>query len=236
MISPCFPSSLFKYIFPFPQSHEYHERRSKVLNASHNAIKLVDNTTFDDAGNLQFLDLSHNQLTNMQPRTFVRLRQLDSLKLNNNSIESISDDAFDGLNLSYLDLSCNKLRSEDFLWPSTVNVRFLNLTFNDFVEINVSVLEHISVDLWGEFWWWNLLFSSSWFRFAIWDAPTSLQYLFIFLLLLRWSISELSKSILQREEMGKIQYHYDGRLEVTFHISPSPPILRRSKIFYMLWK
>lgn len=129
-------------------------KRSKVLNASHNAIKFIDNTTFNDAGNLQFLDLSHNQLTNLQSRTFTRLQRLGSLMLNNNSIESISDDAFDGLNLSYLDLSCNKLRSGDFLWPSTVNVRFLNLTFNDFVEINVSVLENISVDLWGEFRWW----------------------------------------------------------------------------------
>lgn len=136
--------------FPLVQHHES-RRRSKALNASHNMIKFIDNTTFYDAGNLQFLDLSHNQLTNLQSRTFTNLPKLGSLKLNNNSIEWISDDAFESLNLSYLDLSCNKLQSEEFLWPSTVNVRFLNLTFNDFVEINVSLLENISVDLWGKF-------------------------------------------------------------------------------------
>jgi Leucine-rich repeat (LRR) protein len=123
----------------------------QVLNASHNAIKFIDNTMFRDAGNLQSLDLSNNQLSRIQSDTFRNLRRLISLKLTNNSIDRISYDAFEKLNLSHLDLSCNKLSKENFLdWPTTVNVRYLNLTFNDFPEINLSLLEDMSVDLWGE--------------------------------------------------------------------------------------
>jgi Leucine-rich repeat (LRR) protein len=124
-----------------------------VLNASHNEIKFIDSTTFNDAGNLQYLDLSNNHLSHLESKIFLKLDRLISLKLGSNSIEHIQYDAFENLKLSYLDLSCNKLSKENFLdWPTTVNVRYLNLTFNDFTQINLSLLENISVDLWGEFW------------------------------------------------------------------------------------
>lgn len=190
--------------------------RRKVLNASHNTIRFIDNTTFYDAGNLQFLDLSHNQLTKLS-RCFTNQPKLDAVKLNNNSLEWISDDAFESLNLSHLDLSCNKLQSGAFLWPSTVNVRFLNLTFNDFVEIDVSLLENISVDLWGEF-AFEMMSRKSFFSVFFTTIRFAIRYpfsspIFIHSILSHGFFGDPSSSETNSSTswVEKIQYHYWGR-------------------------
>lgn len=75
---------------------------------------------------------------------------MKSLKLNNNSLASIDDAAFTDLKLKLLDLSFNHLSSDNFLWPSSVDIEFLNLTHNEYKIINASVLDNISTDFWGE--------------------------------------------------------------------------------------
>jgi hypothetical protein len=198
MTSPCFhhcANTRFFFLSTSTISRTHSAAAAKALNASHNTIKFIDNTTFYDAGNLQFLDLSHNQLTRLPPRCFSNQPQLDSLRISNNSLDSIADDAFESLNLSHLDLSCNKLQSGGFLWPSTVNVRFLNLTFNDFVEIDVSLLENISVDLWGEFFFCSSLVRDDESKIFFWffttirfDLPFDIHppHIFIHSILLSW--------------------------------------------------
>ena len=76
---------------------------------------------------------------------------LKSLKLNNNSLTSIDDAAFVDLRLKLLDLSFNRLSSDNFLWPSTVNIEFLNLTHNEYKLINASLLDNTVTDFWGEY-------------------------------------------------------------------------------------
>lgn len=63
---------------------------------------------------------------------------------------SIDDAVFSGLKLRRLDLSCNLLSSDNFLWPSTVDIKYLNLTHNQYKLINESVLENVVTDFWGE--------------------------------------------------------------------------------------
>jgi len=78
------------------------------------------------------------------------MQLLQSIKLNNNSIEAIGDAVFTELKLHAVDLSCNNLSTDNFLWPAGVSIEYLNLTFNAYSSINASVLENISTDLWGE--------------------------------------------------------------------------------------
>lgn len=75
-----------------------------------------------------------------------------SIKLNNNLLQSIDNYVFNELKLHYLDLSCNNLSTDNFLWPETVEIVYLNLTFNAYSSFNSTVLENIIVtDLYGKY-------------------------------------------------------------------------------------
>lgn len=121
----------------------------QVLNVSHNLIKYIDGEIFKDFSHLKYLDLSNNQITFLPDQTFSAMSRLESIKINNNSLTTIDDDVFLDLKLNHLDLSCNRLSDDNFLWPA-VNIDYLNLTLNDYKEINASVLENVMTDLWGE--------------------------------------------------------------------------------------
>lgn len=121
----------------------------QVLNASHNAIKFIEGSIFTDVCNLKFLDLSNNQITHLSDKSFGAMSLLKSIIISNNTLESIDDGVFAELKLNHLDLSCNRLSSDNFLWP-TLDIEYLNLTFNAYKEMNASVLESIMTDLWGE--------------------------------------------------------------------------------------
>lgn len=136
---PFSPSELFKY----------RKFLVQVLNVSHNAIAFIEGKLFTHFANLKFLDLGNNQITFVPDKTFSPMSLLLSIKLNNNSLLSMDDAVLSELKLSHLDLSCNRLSSDNFLWPSA-GIAYLNLTFNFYKEINVSVLRDVETDLWGE--------------------------------------------------------------------------------------
>lgn len=122
----------------------------QVFNASHNFIKGIDSTAFTELTKLRILDLGNNQITHLTDKTFTSMTLLKSIKLNNNSLMSIDDAVFSDLKLRRLDLSCNHLSNDNFLWPSSVNIEYLNLTFNEFKLINASVLENTITEFWGK--------------------------------------------------------------------------------------
>lgn len=68
---------------------------------------------------------------------------------------SIGDLGFSEMRLKLLDLSCNQLSSDNFLW-SVVEIDYLNLTYNAYKKLNVSLLDNTRTDLWGE---WQHLFT-----------------------------------------------------------------------------
>jgi Leucine rich repeat len=74
---------------------------------------------------------------------------LKSIKLNNNTLEAIDAGVFADLKLEQLDLSSNRLWNDNFLWP-VIDLEYLNLSFNEYQEINTSVLENVRTDFWGE--------------------------------------------------------------------------------------
>lgn len=76
---------------------------------------------------------------------------LTTVKLNGNLLQSIVDSVFSELKLHHLDLSCNNLSSDNFLWPDTIQIDYLNLTYNAYKRINSSILENIiAVDMYGK--------------------------------------------------------------------------------------
>jgi Leucine-rich repeat (LRR) protein len=99
---------------------------------------------------LSILDLANNQMTRLNGEILASLTQLKSLKLNNNALTTIDDAAFTDLKLKLLDLSFNHLSSDNFLWPPSIDIEFLNLTFNEYKIINASVLDNILTDFWGK--------------------------------------------------------------------------------------
>lgn len=123
---------------------------TQVLNASHNAIKHIGNAIFTDLANLEVLDLSNNQITQLSDKLTDTTPLLKSIKLNDNLLQHIDDAVFTELELQHLDLSCNNLSSDAFLWPETISIAYLNLTFNAYTDINASLFDNIEIDLYGK--------------------------------------------------------------------------------------
>lgn len=80
---------------------------------------------------------------------------LKSIKLNDNLLQHIDDAVFTELKLQHLDLSCNNLSSDGFLWPETISIAHLNLTLNAYASINSSLLDNIETDLYGKVEWYK---------------------------------------------------------------------------------
>lgn len=98
------------------------------------------------------LDLSNNQISQLSDKLCDATPLLKSLKLNGNLLQHIDDSVFVELKLQHLDLSCNNLSSDAFLWPETISIAYLNLSFNAFADINSSLLDidNIEIDLYGK--------------------------------------------------------------------------------------
>jgi Leucine-rich repeat (LRR) protein len=69
--------------------------------------------------------------------------------LRNNSLDDIEDEAFALLTLDHLDLSSNNLEDAKFL-KALNELAYLNLTFNEFQEIDTALLGSTETDFWGE--------------------------------------------------------------------------------------
>ncbi|CAF1008123.1 unnamed protein product [Adineta ricciae] len=132
-------SSLPAYAFGF--SH-----RLTRLDLSYNQISSIDNFTFERhprayAGPflIDYLDLSHNQLTVLNPHCFSYLVNLRLLKLQHNQIYELSADVWTGLyRLKYLDLSHNYIDNiTQIFYNAYLNeLNQLKLTSNNISQIN----------------------------------------------------------------------------------------------------
>jgi Leucine-rich repeat (LRR) protein len=93
--------------------------------------------------------LDNNQIQFLPSDVFESISRLKSIHLRNNSLEEIQDEVLAGLTIKYLDLSSNNLEEGRFL-SAKHEIEYLNLTFNEFQEIDTSLLENTETDFWGE--------------------------------------------------------------------------------------
>ncbi|XP_040574912.1 chaoptin [Lepeophtheirus salmonis] len=124
----------------------------KILNLSFNQISRIRKDDFIistlNALKVQVLNLSHNNLRDLDKRCFDTLTGIQILYLNDNALEMLQFAQFSGLTgLRILDLHKNKLRSlpRDVFQFSSVET--LDLSWNEFVALPTSALNEISSSL-----------------------------------------------------------------------------------------
>lgn len=103
---------------------------------------------------MNHLDLSVNNLKIISDNAFEYISHLEYLNLSQNHITAIDELAFGRLrHMKVLDLSFNQLESDNFLWLFEA-LPYLNLSYNNFREINVTLLNMLckNVELYENPW------------------------------------------------------------------------------------
>jgi Leucine-rich repeat (LRR) protein len=108
--------------------NEIPNRRILALNMSYNNLQHLDDDAFAECcGNLEELDLSSTQMSNLNRNLFKNLHNVRRLLLRNNSITKFDPETFVDLkNLELLDLSGNPLELQDAFIKNS-NLEELNL-------------------------------------------------------------------------------------------------------------
>ncbi|XP_073501452.1 toll-like receptor 3 [Phyllobates terribilis] len=110
----------------------------KVLNLPNSTFTRIHNTTFKglNSTDLMSLDISKNGLSQIDNNSFIYLRSLEVLNLEENKISHLSSRAFNGLsNLTNLNLkkffgSSKDARIDDFSFKWLQNLQYLNMEQN----------------------------------------------------------------------------------------------------------
>jgi len=108
----------------------------KYLNVSQNFLTVMDNTCYDDSPNLQYLDLSYNNIS-AQFQLGTASTNIQTIKINNNRfwgrILANSDLKSSYGSITHLDVSCNQLGGVNLAAINQiVNLKYLNLSNNHF--------------------------------------------------------------------------------------------------------
>lgn len=116
------------------------------LSATNVGLIAVNKNALEGMSQLKFLNLSHNEITDIESESFLSLFELRKLDLSNNGIASLIK-AFKGLKeLEYLNLSHNKLT---FLPADTfdvlLNLKIMNLNYNQIRELTGETFTDINV-------------------------------------------------------------------------------------------
>ncbi|GFS61726.1 slit 1 protein [Trichonephila inaurata madagascariensis] len=109
----------------------------RELRLSNNHIKAI-RTSFSVYRNLEFLDVSHNQLPILDKDNFVDLKELKVLLVNSNMISLLQNDTFRGLlSLKVLHLNENYLQA----LPAKCFVQLENLELLDLCQNSISSID-----------------------------------------------------------------------------------------------
>ena len=117
----------------------------RVLDVSDNQITQIEPNTFANLEFLHFLNLSNNSLHLLQTFTFVGLFNLSVLNLSGNNITNVTSDAFFPLKmLSELNLSNNKLvKLDDHTFANLTNLKVLNISHNKLEHLRHQLFENM---------------------------------------------------------------------------------------------
>ncbi|XP_054708254.1 toll-like receptor Tollo [Uloborus diversus] len=119
-----------------------------ILNFSFNKISSdsIRPETFVDLIRLVILDLSHNELNNINNTLFQSQYSLQMLFLSHNNIDTIADNSFSSLyNLHTLDLSHNRMKYLDiFTLNGLYVISNLKLSYNSIYGINPDAFKNCS--------------------------------------------------------------------------------------------
>ena len=107
------------------------------ISVQFSQLRTIELGALNGLTNLKLLDLNGNEISEILPGTFEKMRHLQYLLLSNNSIEHLNIDVFSGLiSLILLDLRMNKLQ---YINPNTFvslpNLKGLLLSYNPGLQI-----------------------------------------------------------------------------------------------------
>lgn len=93
----------------------------------------ISSNVFDDLENLTYLNISHNELTNINPLWFSHMQKLESLDLSRNKINRLTKEMFRHLtNLTTLCLNGNEFNQlDDGAFSYLKNLKNLEISFNE---------------------------------------------------------------------------------------------------------
>ena len=108
----------------------------QVLDLSYNKINRIPYSLFRFNTDLIRLELNSNRLTNLRSKSFLTCENLSYLSLNQNKLESLKSWLRPLVNLKYLDLSYNSIRTiSNVHFKTNVLLNDLNLNFNPISKI-----------------------------------------------------------------------------------------------------
>ncbi|KAM7355682.1 uncharacterized protein ACRADG_001667 isoform 2-T2 [Cochliomyia hominivorax] len=110
-----------------------------IIDLSHNQIKEINKNDFSHRTKLQEINLNYNAIEKLDQEVFLDLPRLQRLKLSNNLLTEIQPDTFAGASdLSLLDLSNNSIvlkQGESFLnQPSLVELNCRNCSWTELYD------------------------------------------------------------------------------------------------------
>lgn len=117
------------------------------LSAAGVGLLAINKNAFEEMTQLKLLNLSLNEVTEIEKETFRDLIELETLDLSHNAINTIDVAAFSGLNeLKSLDLSVNNISAVvDGTFDTLLNLKVLNLSFNRITELKHELFTVINV-------------------------------------------------------------------------------------------
>ncbi|KAH3846273.1 hypothetical protein DPMN_088572 [Dreissena polymorpha] len=126
--------------------HNYTKKTVEWISLSENILEFLSTQFLSPLMNLQYLDISRNQLHKMQEHyeeTLIKENtKMKVLKLNNNGFARIHFNmCLTNSDLLVLDLSHNNLSSLDFKIGHLTNLKVLNLSYNAIHSIDVQTME-----------------------------------------------------------------------------------------------
>ncbi|CAE7510557.1 atk [Symbiodinium sp. CCMP2592] len=107
--------------------------RLRVLDVSENNLKNLEDATFSHLHRLRVLDLGRNNLLNVSDHTFAGLTSLQKLDLGSNKLEQLPETVFQNLtSLQQLDLHSNKLAElPETVFQGLTSLQTLDLRYNN---------------------------------------------------------------------------------------------------------
>lgn len=161
------------------------------LNISHNSLSHIAPRSFDELTSLEYLELNHNELQHLHPDIFNVTSLLQHINLSHNKLTNIETELFSSLAyLKSLDLSQNQLSNDEFIENLALELQChelrLNLSDNHYRIVNISSLASFEqVELAGN--WW----SCKWLIKEMLKIPKSINFGRSYAVHTEWSLDIL---------------------------------------------
>jgi Leucine-rich repeat (LRR) protein len=116
----------------------------KELLLMNNLIEKIDENSFDDLVNLETIDISYNNLTEIKKDLFAKLNKIKGFNLSNNKLTTVNDSKLfeNKTNINYIDFSANNLGLVDAnVFRNLSSLVHLSLMSNRLVKLDYNLIQ-----------------------------------------------------------------------------------------------